>query len=470
MIARHGGKLAAGYLAAALVLGGSASSNGLGLVLLQLCGIALGILALRPLAPALKGREYRAFLLLAAGAVLWPIVQMIPLPGGVWEALGGRAGLAGELRALAGHVGMQPLSLAPQLTMASVLTLIVPFAAFLLVLCAEEEDRRRVLIAMLAVVAVSICIGTIQVAGADPAYFYRVTNKGSAVGFFANRNHQASLLVAALVVLLVAVRPAHGAKRDRRLLHGVAVATIAACLLLTGSRAGLALGLLALAGGWAVHARSLGAALRYGIAGGAAALVLGALVLLAAPGTSRMVARTSDIADDARVVAAGPTLAAARDFLPFGTGIGSFDPVYRWRTGEADLRDFYINHAHNDWIELAMTGGVPALLLALAFIVWLVRRGREAWAMPHGPARDTRLAAGGVLALLLLHSLVDYPLRTPGLEALFAAACALLLPVPWLARRPRRRPRREDAEQEAPSFGLGSIIRPGEGGNTDSTP
>jgi len=57
-----------------------------------------------------------------------------------------------------------------------------------------------------------------------------------------------------------------------------------------------------------------------------------------------------------------------------------------------------------------------------------VGRCRAAW----GRLGANGLARAGslVVAMILVHSAVDYPLRTVAMTSLFAFACALLVPAP----------------------------------------
>ena len=94
----------------------------------------------------------------------------------------------------------------------------------------------------------------------------------------------------------------------------------------------------------------------------------------------------------------------------------------------------YINHAHNDWIELYLEAGWPALIVLAGFLVWFVKAATTAWlTRSANSAIDRGLACAASISILvmLLHSLVDYPLRTTALSSLFALCCALLIaPVP----------------------------------------
>src|SRR5581483_9726291 len=88
----------------------------------------------------------------------------------------------------------------------------------------------------------------------------------------------------------------------------------------------------------------------------------------------------------------------------------------------------YVNHAHDDYLETWLELGWPGLALIAAFLAWwlvsVVRIGRN------GRDDDASLATAGavVVGLLLAHSAVDYPLRTPALATLFALGCGLMVP------------------------------------------
>lgn len=83
-----------------------------------------------------------------------------------------------------------------------------------------------------------------------------------------------------------------------------------------------------------------------------------------------------------------------------------------------------MNHAHNDWLELLLETGIPGMALAALLLFWGARRARAIW---RAEDRD-RFAQAAVIAVttMLLHSLVDYPLRTAALSAVFAACIALI--------------------------------------------
>ena len=114
-----------------------------------------------------------------------------------------------------------------------------------------------------------------------------------------------------------------------------------------------------------------------------------------------------------------------RDFLPWGSGFGSFEPVNWIYEPDLLLMPLSMNQAHDDWLEIVVTGGVPAALVALlAVLAWAIRAAGIARA---GMAKSSIAMPGlGLVILLLLGvaSLSDYPLRVPSLASLMICAAA----------------------------------------------
>jgi hypothetical protein len=75
--------------------------------------------------------------------------------------------------------------------------------------------------------------------------------------------------------------------------------------------------------------------------------------------------------------------------------------------------------------------------LILAFLLWWARRTVTIWRTEDADyfARAATVASAAILA----HSLVDYPLRTAAIGAVFAMCCALMAEPRAKARRSRRR-------------------------------
>jgi O-antigen ligase len=121
----------------------------------------------------------------------------------------------------------------------------------------------------------------------------------------------------------------------------------------------------------------------------------------------------------------------AQTYLPLGSGIGSFDSVYRSVEPLEELDSTFFNQAHNEYLETWLEAGWLGIGLVLAFLVWYFRRSWTAWKAPPSREADLQRAASIGIGVLILHSVGDYPLRTVTLTVVFALCCGLL----ELARR-----------------------------------
>ncbi|WP_397575340.1 O-antigen ligase family protein [Sphingorhabdus sp.] len=454
---RPGGTLVlAGLIVAgAFALGGSARPDVASLEILRpLAAAALGIALLSVRRAHL--RSYRAPLAIALACVALAILQLAPLPGGAASALPGR-GLVAEIDAAAGLASAwRPASLWPPATQNALWALLVPLSLLLTCIQLSARDQARLLAVVLAAGGVSALVALLQTIG-DPQgalYFYDVTNFGSAVGLFANRNHQAALLACLIPLAFAAARlregnadtpGRRGRKFDPRLAAAIAAtAFLVPLILVTGSRTGLLLG--------AVGLLSVAAVAPAGgrfLAGDGFWATRKAKIALGVAATAALVSLTvylqRDLAIDRLIEAeAGEGMRAlilptSRDMLaaywPWGTGAGAFREVYEAHEPTGLLMGVYMNQAHNDWLDAALTGGLPGLAIAAVAIgAWLVR-ARQVLA---GHCKDEfhalRAAGLAVLLILALASLSDYPARTPAL------ACLLALASVWAALPTRRRP------------------------------
>jgi len=80
----------------------------------------------------------------------------------------------------------------------------------------------------------------------------------------------------------------------------------------------------------------------------------------------------------------------------------------------------FTNHAHNDYLEILLEGGVIAAAILVLYVLMLIT------ARPPTPIQ--RAALLSILALLV-HSAVDYPLRTVAIALLFAVLNGILFAV-----------------------------------------
>ena len=447
--------LACLLLLAALLAGGSTHSGYLSDVVLELlaCPILM-LLAWHHLSvPALTPSPPRRLALIFTLALLAvPLLQVIPLSPslGIWPR--GSLKLADGLDLIGMTNIWRPLSAAPEATWLAWLSLLPPVALFWAVADLGRGSRRLLCSLIVLIGAASVVLAFLQLAGGPNSElrFYEFTNRDEAVGFFANRNHLAAFLycaslftgVGAFALLSEVGTPT----RKNNQSASIFVIALAFCLLaamtavqaMARSRAGVLLQGVALISLIALAPPAF--AVAQGRSHIRKILVLVAILSAAVIGQLllyRFVDRFAyeSIQADARVTFLRNTIEAARAYMPFGSGLGSFVRVYGTFEKPADtIADRFANHAHDDWAELWLETGVAGLVLAALFVAWVVATAFTLWKAPEDgePLIDRLLQRAGLvaIALLLAHSFVDYPIRTEAIMAVFALAAGLQMAPP----------------------------------------
>ncbi len=417
------------------LLGGASQDNALPLMTVELASLPLLFIAASKLLGQGVSRPAAGPLILMAAVALVPLLQLLPLPAAVWSGLPGRAPAVEAMNVAALGRPALPLSLAPEQTWRSLLALIPPVAMFLGTLLLPARHKRTMVMLWLSLAVVSLFLAALQVFGGSnsPFYFYQITNRGTAVGLFANRNHHAAFVLALLPLAAVFAAQLNLRITDSRILppalaalyFPVAIVGVA----VINSRAGVALLAAALVGSVAIVLRAgdIGRRGRIALAvGGVSVLGVGAVLMFGlGPILDRFGSMTTQ--HELRFDAWPQVLATAGRYLPLGAGVGAFEPIYRAAEPLQQVNALYFNHAHNDYLELWLETGWLGLVVLLAFFAWFIRAAFIAWTRPAGSEGGALApAASVVIFLLMAHSAVDYPLRTEAVAVLFAFACGTL--------------------------------------------
>ena len=313
------------------------------------------------------------------------------------------------------------------------------FAIFAATLSVGYRGRRFIVLSLFAIAAVSVWLDMLQMAGGvhSPLRFYAITNFDRAVGFFANSNHNAAFLYSVIVFATAWAIQCLNSRNGRSTFHLVLFAFLLGLLFfglsLTSSRAGLGLGFLGALLTVVLTSRAgsrQSLRFRFGVA-------VGSLIVVLVVFQFGFISYSERFADTAitggfRWAIDTVTARAAERNLPFGSGLGTFVPVFQMFEPRFLVKESYINHAHNDWLELWLEAGVPALVLGVAFLAWFGKATLRLWRLgaQGASAVDGAIvrAAPIVVILLMLHSTVDYPLRTIAMMGIFAFCCAILMP------------------------------------------
>lgn len=443
----------------------------LAILALELLAVCLLVLVLwHPGKRLLSGWETTALALL----LVLPLLYLIPLPPDLADWLPGRQPYLAAQALLNGNGAPPPqaLSLYPLETESALLLLLIPAGVFLGARALDAERARQLVLVLLVVGAVQALLGLLQYGASEgsPALFgMSFSGRARAQGTYTNPDHLAGLLEMllpmALALLFYSVgqhrRGVRRGWRERIVFvsslrgHTAVVYAVIALLLLLGlvftrSRAGIALGIVGILLATAMFARRIGGDNVYGATGTIVALALGAgLAIGLVPVLDRF--SVDQAIADARWSIYSATLSGIGAFSPLGSGPGTYPDVFP-AFQPLELGRWFINNAHNDYLEWLFEGGLLAAGLIALLLALYARQWFRVWTKGAWPRqRFVQAGAGLGLLLLLLHSLVDFNLHIPANIAYAAFLAGLFFADPQAEAVPVKHKRRQTLRMEEAS-------------------
>lgn len=426
------------FLILVFLTGGSPRSDVQSLLILQPASVFVAVLSAVALRTNHITRQVWVVSISVALAAVTTL-QLIPLPPQIWQALPGRGYLT-QVDKLAGFSEvLRPFTLSPTNGWHVAASSLTALAILSLGTQLAKGELFRLLPLLLAIGLFSGAVGILQMLGnpEGPLYFYRLSNAGSAVGLFANRNHAATFLACLFPMLAVYSMEAQvtaEARRNRRWISMAAAMVLIPLILVIGSRTGLLVSTIGLAAAAAIYRRpfvengrnKIGSRnlIKFRLLSIFALLTVGALTFF----LSRAEAINRLFYDTAEASKRSEFWSASLDLFwlcfPWGCGSGSFVDTFKIVEPRHLFDATYLNHAHNDWLETALTFGILGVILQLAVLLyWLFGSVRI---LQHGENNSKSMIFGrmasAVMAILGMASLFDYPLRTPALQCVFIIA------------------------------------------------
>ncbi len=383
--------------------------------------------------------------LIAVPAMLTGIVllQLCPLPESWLHRLAGRE---------TSPAGLHPayLSFVPYATRAYFLILLASFVAFYFAQFVSQNRRREqsFIVWLVTLGALEAFYGMVQyLTGWQQIFTYvKKFDLEEATGTYINRNHYAGFLEMILPFSLALVFYEYAKLRGnrsaamtfskliaksglQRLILALCIAVIL-CAALAFSRSRM--GILSAAVSVLVIF-SLIAISRFH--GGMSSLLAATFIVLSIGlavwiGPGPVVSRFQTVGDEYSL--GGPSRVSIwRDALPLlrqhpwlGTGLGTFPIAYTG--GQTAFLGQFVNHAHNDYIELAADLGIPAALVLFASIFLILARAVRAFLFGEGDfERVIALGCVGSIVAILLHSFADFNLYIPANALLFSMILGL---------------------------------------------
>jgi len=277
-------------------------------------------------------------------------------------------------------------------------------------------------------------------------WIWALEQGGSIYGPYVNHNHYAGLMemLMPFPLVLAATRFTNG---NRKIAVAGIAALMAGSIFLSGSRGGMAafVAQMVVLGVLLVRKRE-GSWKQPLMLGGFLAVVIVFLIWM---GGNELTRRLISIHSEAREeINGGVRLSIDRDCLrmlikrPFlGWGLGAFPIVY------PQFRSFYttffVNHAHNDYLQLLVETGLAGFSIAVWFLVLMFRQAAtklKNWTENASGAMTVAALLGCVG--ILVHSFLDFNLQIPANAALFYVLCAIAASAPLQESQRRRVVRR----------------------------
>ncbi len=419
-------------LACVIVTGGSSREWGLLKIYISL-GAALSLIWSVNITTVVSEKMFKFIIGLFLIVACLIAVQLYPLPFTVWKTLPDREPIVSAMSVLNVSELKMPISLYPEKTRLGFIAFFPPLAVISALLGFKYKLSTQLLVWLLPTLAVlSVFIGYLQLAsgGKGALYIYKVTNIGSPVGIFSNVNHQATFLLMSLPFLAVII-----ARKKSQLQFVTAIFMalfIVSGVLATKSGAGYGLLIIVfLACSILIkprrRRRKSRAVIRWMPVTLATSIVLCVFSYWVFQNVDQNLEILNVGAPTSRITILKTALPIFKEHFLWGTGLGSFADVYRLYEDSQAVIATYVNHAHNDYLEWIVETGIIGFSILGLFMLWLAKAMIKTWSLPKGENnKSIRNAASIAVLVVVLHSLVDYPLRTPALS-LASAMCLGLM-------------------------------------------
>jgi O-antigen ligase len=437
-------------LIAIFLFGGSSRWDVQSLVLLNplmvvCCGVGL-------LSYTSERQQEKKMLLVSFGILLVLVmIYLVPLPAQVISSIRSSSENT-VIRSSAIANTSQILAMSSPSAWQSLFCLFAPLAVLIFAIQLDRKQLQLVLPIMILIGTISGILGVMQLAGSPVGtlYFYRITNSGSAVGLFANRNHAAVFLACLFPMLAVFAAKPGVSNYKKKITQSAAIMIsiiLVPIILVTGSRSGILCAIIGIIGGvflfnsyaYSQH-RKITYKWRVTILGLLGCLLMVCVTLFFARAEAVDRFFDADGLTDARVDFWASSMGLFQQYFPFGFGPGSFAPAFQQQEQVTMLNATYLNRMHNDWIETGLSFGAVGILLMLVALMYYSRRSFQLWVQMDGTSSTVTFGrmASVIFAILAVASISDYPLRTPAIASFAVLTLVWFADVPINAK-PRER-------------------------------
>lgn len=349
-------------------------------------------------------------------------IQLIPLPDVVWSGMS-QGTFAEGLRPYAQLKSMgKSMSIAPDATLYALIAASPALVVLWLVAGLSESERDAIAKFLVIIAFFQALIGIAQAAGGLSFNMYDYHHPKVAIGLFASRNHFADIILVGTALTFAhrqKLSDEYGAVASEFIVHSLLLVFLIA-MIGSASRTGIILFIMI----------SLICYLST-VDKRHAAVFLSTLFLLATSlslslkffpqtGILKTTLARFNLTDDGRWAIWDNSWMVAQSYWPWGAGLGSFRQIFGQSEPLRDVSLYYVNAAHNEYIQLVIEMGFYGPLFALLCIFILIYYGLK--------RRRICIAYFSLISLIfiLLHSVVDYPFRIIGINVVISCLFSFL--------------------------------------------
>lgn len=379
--------------------------------------------------------------------ILIPLLYLLPIPLRLWEALPGRSAFMDAVTWYNLQTKETPwlsLSLVPEKTIHAFLALIPLLAILLTTLVQTNTNLVRLTYLLIVLASIEALLGIAQYNTQNESLFpfgsHGNRPSGSdAIGSYINRDHFVALMYMTLPLALSQLFYRVGAKEltqnykeqgiKAQLIIALILIILANLVLITGaalsrSRAGIFLAILGIVISTLVFARHIGGKRSTGLA---STLIISSLGVIGGLGMLPILNRfiALDPFEDGRWGYFQVAIEGIQRFFPIGTGPSTFQDIYR--TIQPYDQIGFLNHVHNDYLELIFECGIFGILFIILFFLAYLANWFNLRSIKWTEIKFIKIACGISTLLLLIHALVDFNFHTPANALVFSFLLAVFL-------------------------------------------
>ncbi|MBI5181964.1 MAG: O-antigen ligase family protein [Nitrospirae bacterium] len=346
---------------------------------------------------------------------LYPIFQLLPLPlamiGIPHPEIKDLVTLSPDISTSFHSISIYPFATEREMSRLTIYLMIFLTAAFGL----NSREQAYKIIKALAIFGFILSIFAIiqYAAWNGRIYWFReLTHGGAPFGPFVNKNHFAGF-IGMIIPLPLGIALMSG-NMEKKIRYGFLSVVMAIALFFSLSRGGIIsffAGILVFA--LVIFLKALTKKRLVPILMFVLTLILYLLYLGMTPIIDRFA--QTDVTNEQRFIVWLGTLSAIKDYLVFGSGLGTYQHIFKLYKPEGVLA--YYDHAHNDYLELLLEVGIVGAIITAIFLFFALRPIIKAELQ----GREIYLKAGFLssLSTIAVHSITDFNLHIPSNAMLF---------------------------------------------------